>query len=206
MSIVIKKCEFLYSVPQISLMKDGFDEVAFVGRSNAGKSSLINAVCQKDLARTSKTPGRTRHAVVYDVAMQQDGLEIPLSLVDLPGFGFAAMSKTEAKECEALVFSYIKKRHPLRLLVVVLDIRRLPDERETQIIEIAKDRGIGVILVLTKCDKISLAKRKPVIKNLANSLELLPQEMLLHSTHDENYAKELQKAIYLAFSSPRQSS
>src|SRR6201999_2680674 len=90
--------EFIYSAPKLSLMRDLGPEVAFIGRSNAGKSSLINAICDKDLARTSKTPGRTRHAVAYRLAMHDDE-EKSLTLIDLPGFGFALMSKTEAAEC-----------------------------------------------------------------------------------------------------------
>jgi len=198
LSVIIKKCEFLYSVPKISLMQNAFSEVAFVGRSNTGKSSLINAVCQKkDLARTSKTPGRTRHAVVYDVVMEKDHQELPVTLVDLPGFGFAAMSKTEAKECEALIYSYIEKRRQLRLLILLLDIRRSLDDRERQILLKAQERKIPVKLVLTKCDKIALAKQKPAIKRVAQESKLEPKGILLHSTSDENYAKELQDAIFL---------
>jgi len=193
----VKKCEFLYSVPKISLMRDHFDEVAFVGRSNAGKSSLINAICAKrDLARMSKTPGRTRHAVAYDILFEEAGLLKPITFIDLPGFGFAKMSKAEALQCEHLIFSYITNRGPLRLLIVLLDIRRSLDERERRIIDVAQKRGVDVIVVLSKCDKIPLSKRKPQIHQVANEVGLDNTKILLHSTQSDKYAKALQKAIF----------
>src|SRR5262245_10431414 len=104
--------EFLYSAPRVSLMRNLGDEIAFIGRSNAGKSSLINVICENDLARTAKTPGRTRHAVAYRLLLEGDEQK-SIILIDLPGFGFALMSKKEAKECEALIFSYLEKRRQL---------------------------------------------------------------------------------------------
>lgn len=172
------------------------NEVAFIGRSNAGKSSLLNALCEKkDLARTSKTPGRTRHAVVYDVLMALDE-EKSLTLVDLPGFGFASMSKTEAEACEALIFSYIQKRKTVDLIIVLLDIRREPDKREKEIIELAKQRNIPLFLVLTKADKIALSKRKPIVDKIAEELMIKKDAIIVHSTHVKEHAKELQLMIF----------
>lgn len=196
MEIKVLKSEFIYSVPKMSLMRNLQEEVAFVGRSNAGKSSLINAVCnKKDLARTSKTPGRTRHAVFYGVVFSKRQ-EKAFTLVDLPGFGFASMSKAEAKDCETLIFSYLRKRAHLRLIVLLLDIRRSPDEREMQIVEIASSRGIDLLVVLTKCDKIALAARKPAVKKMAEDLMVDKKSIVLHSTHDEKFKHDLQQVIF----------
>lgn len=199
LAIKILKSEFVYSVPTLTQMHRHQNEVAFVGRSNAGKSSLINAICaKKDLARTSKTPGRTRHAVVYDVLFASSLQEKAMTLVDLPGFGFASMSKAEAEACENLIFSYIKKRQQIVMLVLLLDIRREVDERELQIINLAKDRNIDFLLVLTKCDKVALAKRKPIVTKLAKELSLSSSRIFLHSNTDEKYAHALQKVIFEA--------
>jgi GTP-binding protein len=191
--------EFIYSAPKLNLMKDFGAELAFIGRSNAGKSSLINAISQKDLARTSKTPGRTRHAVVYRLTLGDTQTAKTLTLVDLPGFGFALMSKTEAQECETLIFSYLEKRSNLRAIVLLLDIRRDLDEREQRIVALAKARGIEVFLVLTKSDKLPVSKRSPAKKKIAEGLEINVSSIHLHSIHDEKTTRELCKKIFSTF-------
>ncbi len=197
MTLKVLKSEFLYSVPKLSQLKDLNPEVAFIGRSNVGKSSLINAICQKkDLARTSKLPGRTRHAVVYDLQLSDDSKTRSFSVVDLPGFGYAAMSKTEALECEELIFSYLSLREPLGLIFLLLDIRRDPDTRERQIVEIAKKRGIDLVFVLTKSDKVPVSGRKPRAKKLIDELQINPSAVMLHSTYDQKSKEDLQAKIF----------
>lgn len=195
--IKVLKSSFIYSVPSLTMMRALSGEIAMVGRSNVGKSSLINMVChKKDLARTSKLPGRTRHAVVYELVLSQSEKPKNITLVDLPGFGFAAMSKVEAAECEQLIFSYIAERKPLKQLFLLLDIRREADERERQIIALAQERGIKLYLVMTKADKLPLSQRKPALKKLAHDLGLGLESLVLHSTHDEETTKEVQALIY----------
>lgn len=197
MDIKVLKSEFIYSVPNVSLMQDLGVEICFVGRSNVGKSSLINSLCHKrDLARTSKLPGRTRHAVCYEVLYAQEEIKKPAIFVDLPGFGYAAMSKLEAFECEELIFSYLKERSQLGLLVLLLDIRRLPDEREKQIAAIAHARLLPVMVVLTKCDKIVVSKRKMVMDKIAAELSLTRESLVLHSTHDQKFTTDLRAAVF----------
>lgn len=199
-NIKVLKSEFLYSVPKLTMMRDVGSEIAFVGRSNSGKSSLINSVChKKDLARTSKLPGRTRHAVVYELVLADDATKKDITLVDLPGFGFASMSKSEAEECEALIFSYLTARIPLKHIFLLLDIRREPDDREKQIVQIAHKRGIDLFFILTKCDKVPVSGRKPIMKKHIESLKLDPALVFLHSTHDEKFKHELQQVIFEQF-------
>jgi GTP-binding protein len=198
-TVKVLESKFIYSVPKLSLMKELHPEVAFVGRSNVGKSTLINALCnQKNLARSSKTPGRTRHAVVYEMLMSKASREKTISLVDLPGFGFASMSKVEAAECEKLIRSYIEEREPLRQLFVLLDIRREPDEREAQIIRLAQARNIDLLVVLTKSDKISLSARIPTRKRLAAAFGLALESVLLHSTSEHKMTEELLNRLYIS--------
>lgn len=189
--IKVLKSEFIYSVPRLALMRNLTPEIALIGRSNAGKSSLLNAIChKKDLARTSKTPGRTRHAVVYGATFLEGEVEKNLTFVDMPGFGFASMSKTEAAECEALIFNYLEKRQNIARVILILDIRRDLDEREHEIIEIAHNRGIDLLLVLTKCDKVVLSKRKPILNKFKGL------NVVLHSNHDEAFTEKLREILF----------
>lgn len=200
MTIKVLEPQFLYSVPDVKLMKNLGDEVVVIGRSNSGKSSLINAFCQKkDLAKTSKTPGRTRHAVVYKFELFDEPNQKTIHLVDLPGYGYAKMSKTEAQACEKLIKTYLQRRVPLKLVFLLLDIRREPEEREIAFLKTIKERGIEVALILTKCDKISLSQRKPVLKNVAERLNLAPQEIFLHSKEMPKKTDELRKIIKRIF-------
>lgn len=197
MDIKVLKSEFVYSVPTMNLMRDMGAEICFIGRSNVGKSSLINALCQKrDLARTSKLPGRTRHAVFYEVCLADESSKKTCILTDLPGFGYASMSKTEAQECEQLIFSYIRQRQELKLLVLLLDMRRQPDEREKIIISIAKDRLLPIMIVLTKSDKIVMSKQKMVQASLAEDFGLSRDMLTTHSTHDHASTLALRQKLF----------
>lgn len=188
--IKVMKSEFLYSVPNIKIMRPLGPEFALLGRSNVGKSSLINSICQKkDLAKTSKMPGRTRHAVVYRLALSQADVNQDLVLVDLPGFGYANMSKVEAGECEELILSYLQERQELKHVFLLLDIRRKPDERERHIISMAAARALGLTVVLTKADKLPISKLKPTVAKLQKDFGLRTEDFLVHTVFKEE-AKE----------------
>jgi GTP-binding protein len=123
-------------------------EVAFVGRSNAGKSSAINVIChQKALARTSKTPGRTQQLVFFEL----DGER---RLVDLPGYGYAKVSEAIKLEWQAQLARYLERRTSLCGLVVVMDIRHPLVEFDRQMLTWGLRRGLPMLAVLTKADKL----------------------------------------------------
>ena len=146
-------------------------EVAFAGRSNVGKSSLLNAMMQRlALARTSRTPGCTRQINVFEVRCA-DGLA--LRFVDLPGYGWARRSKTEKKEWQGMIEGYLRKRAGLRAVVVLLDVRRGVEEEERQLVEfLAEPRQVSapgplaVVLVATKVDKLGAAGKKPALEKV----------------------------------------
>jgi GTP-binding protein len=146
-------------------------EVAFAGRSNVGKSSLLNAMMQRrGLARTSRTPGCTRQLNVFEVRCADS---LSLRFVDLPGYGWARRSKTERKEWQAMIEGYLQRRAGLRAVVLLVDVRRGVEEEERQLIEFLEQprqvSGSGpleVILVATKVDKVGAAGRKPALEKV----------------------------------------
>jgi GTP-binding protein len=148
-------------------------EVAFAGRSNVGKSSLLNAMMErKGLVRTSNTPGCTRQLNVFEVHCA-DGLA--LNFVDLPGYGWARRSKQERKEWQAMIEGYLKRRAGLRAVVVLVDVRRGVEEEERQLVEFLREPrqvsgggkdGLTVVLVATKIDKVTASARKPALEKV----------------------------------------
>jgi GTP-binding protein len=133
------------------LPPDGGYEVAFAGRSNAGKSSALNAMCQQNaLARVSKTPGRTQQLVFFDIPPTTDRF-----LVDLPGYGYAKVPQDLQAHWQAFLDGYFGSRQALRGLVVVMDIRHPLREYDRQMLGYAVQRGLPAHALLTKADKLS---------------------------------------------------
>ncbi len=157
-----------------------FAEIAFAGRSNVGKSTLLSALSGRNaLARASKDPGRTRALVFFDVRARdgKEGEEVRLQFVDLPGYGYAKISKSEAAAWKPLVEGYLQTRSTLRLVLVLIDIRRgpQPEERElleflTQPAQVERTQPILAKVVATKLDKLSRHERKPALKKLKDDI------------------------------------
>ncbi len=138
------------------LPPDGGFEVAFAGRSNAGKSTALNALCRQNaLARVSKTPGRTQQLVFFDVAAPgNEAINEQRFLVDLPGYGYAKVPKDLQAHWQAFLASYFHDRFALRGLVVVMDIRHPLKEYDRQMLGYAVERGLPAHALLTKADKL----------------------------------------------------
>ena len=149
------KAKFLMSAPDIGHLKqDGGIEVAFAGRSNAGKSSALNSLTrQKSLARTSKTPGRTQMINIFE-------LDEHRRLVDLPGYGFAQVPLAMKKKWQKSLGEYLQKREQLRGLVVLMDIRHPFKDLDQELIHWAVSAELPVLALLTKSDKLKSGKRK----------------------------------------------
>jgi len=148
-----------------------FAEVAFAGRSNVGKSSLINnLVRRKKLVRTSSAPGCTRAVNIFRVRLRTNGDEAHLDLVDLPGYGYAQRSKSERKSWGPLIEGFLRERPGLRGAVVILDLRRGAEDDDLQLLEFLESIGVTPILVATKIDKLPANKRKPAISALQSML------------------------------------
>lgn len=142
-------------------------EIAFAGRSNVGKSSLLNMmVSRKSLARTSRTPGRTRQINFFDISLVGGPTFV---FVDLPGYGYAKVSKTEARDWKVLLEGYLQDRTTLRAVVILVDARRGLEQEELDLIEFLQTRPeLQIILCATKLDKLPLAAQKPRLKELSN--------------------------------------
>jgi GTP-binding protein len=149
------QAKFALSAPDIKhLGPDSGVEVAFAGRSNAGKSSALNTLTrQKNLARTSKTPGRTQMINVFELDEQR-------RLIDLPGYGYAKVPLAMKKKWQRALAEYLQKRESLKGLVVLMDIRHPFKDLDQELIHWAVGAQIPVLALLTKADKLKSGKRK----------------------------------------------
>ncbi len=148
-----------------------FAEVAFAGRSNVGKSSLINSlVGRKKLVRTSSAPGCTRAINIFRARLRTESGEAHLDLVDLPGYGYAQRSKAERRSWGPLIEGFLRERPGLRGAVVILDIRRGAEDDDAQLIEFLESVEVTPIIVATKIDKLPANKRKPALAALGAQL------------------------------------
>jgi GTP-binding protein len=155
-------------------------EIGFAGRSNVGKSSLINTLTGfKGLAKTSATPGRTRLLNWFQIEPPQGG---PLFFVDLPGYGYAKVSKAMRAGFGPLVDAWIEKRDPLRAVVVIIDARRGAEEDELDFVPWLEEKGRRPIVVLTKADKLPKAKRFPAAAAAKRALGLRREPILFSAT------------------------
>ena len=164
-AIHLSKATFTISAPDIRrLPDDGGIEVAFAGRSNAGKSSALNTLTnQRGLARVSKTPGRTQLINIFEVAENK-------RLVDLPGYGFAKVPMEMKKKWQKALGEYLEKRECLQGLVVLMDIRHPLKDLDRDLIEWAAESELPVLALLTKSDKLSQGKASAEVLKVKKAL------------------------------------
>jgi len=168
----IKQAEFTLSSPNVTMCpKDNKPEYAFIGRSNVGKSSLINMLCNnKRLAKTSATPGKT--LLINHFIINREWY-----LVDLPGYGFAKRSKTELKRLEQMINGYILQREQMVCLFVLVDIRLEAQKIDLQFINWLGESSIPFAIVFTKADKLSVGKAKANVEAYKRVLSETWEEM-----------------------------
>ena len=164
-------------------------EVAFAGRSNVGKSSLINTlVNRKRLVKTSSTPGRTRLINFFDINER-------IGFVDLPGYGYAKVPVSVKKTWGPMIETYLSTRRTLKGVVVILDIRRTPGQEELNLLGWLRHYSITAILVLTKTDKLSKNKQAQKHDLIAQVLERDKDEFILFSAKSRRGRDALWQAI-----------
>lgn len=161
----IKQAKFLGSFPRIDLCPASpLPEFAFIGRSNVGKSSLINMLCgRKTLAKTSSTPGKTQAINIFRI---NDDWQ----LADLPGYGFAKLSKTQREQFEHMIKNYLKSRENLFCAFSLIDIRISPQKIDLDMINWMGENGIPFYVVFTKMDKMKKAQLEENVENFKNEL------------------------------------
>jgi len=148
-------CDFVWGTQKTgdALPPGKLPEVAFVGRSNVGKSSLLNALTgRKSLARVSQTPGATRQINFFDLGQK-------MMLADLPGYGFAKVSKTEAAAWQEMIFAYLRGRSVLRRALVLIDARHAIKDSDRQVLGLLNQAAVSTLIVLTKFDAVPAGER-----------------------------------------------
>jgi GTP-binding protein len=180
--IHLSKATFTLSAPDIRrLPEDSGIEVAFAGRSNAGKSSALNTLTnQRGLARVSKTPGRTQLINIFEVAPNR-------RLVDLPGYGFAKVPIEMKKKWQKALGEYLEKRECLKGLVILMDIRHPLKDLDMDLIQWAADSDLPILALLTKCDKLSQGKRSSEVLQVKKTLSSLNADITVQAFSSLKY-------------------
>lgn len=165
-------------------------EIAFAGKSNVGKSSLINCMLnRKSLARTSQNPGKTRTINFYDV-------ENLIYLVDLPGYGYARASKSEVEKWGKMIENYLLKRQELRAIIMLVDIRHEPGANDRMMYDWLKHYGYNIIIVATKSDKLKRSQLQKHTSMLRKAFELSSEDILIpFSSENKSGRDELWNVI-----------
>lgn len=172
--MIVKKAELVaVAVKKNQYPEDNKKEIAFAGRSNVGKSSLLNLlVNRKNLARVSGSPGKTRTINFYEINDE-------FRIVDLPGYGYAKVAKSVTENWGDMIESYLKDRQGLVKVVQLVDIRHAPSAQDVQMYEWLKHYGFDGIVVATKSDKISRNEMMKNIGEIRKTLGLSPEDKII---------------------------
>src|SRR6266516_7302930 len=189
--LVIRNLEFIggMSEKQGWRPESSLPEIAFAGRSNVGKSSLLNVlVRRKSFARVSRTPGRTREINFFRV-------NNAFVLVDLPGYGYARISKEQKAEWKPLIEAFLRRTSQLRGMVLLLDIRREPSDDDRAMLNFLAELEVPTIVALTKTDKLSKLAARERVADISGALSLESDQVIPFSVNSGEGRVELLEAI-----------
>jgi GTP-binding protein len=192
---MVQRASFVASATDVlDMPAPVFAEVAFAGKSNVGKSSLINALLgRKNLARTSSTPGHTRTLNLFRAELAAGTLDV----VDLPGYGYARVAKSERRAWGPMIEAFLQRRSGLCCVVVIVDVRRGLQDDDRQLLEFLAEIDRAALLVATKVDKLPRSKVWPTLQELkrsAGGLRVIGFSAETHEGRDELWRALLQHA------------
>ena len=187
--------EFLKSAPQLQFLPEPtVPEIAFAGRSNVGKSSLLNRLTHRSgLARTSNTPGRTQELNFFDV-----GAPVRLRLVDMPGYGFAKAPKDVARKWRYLINDYLRGRGVLKRALLLVDSRHGLKDVDREVMKMLDEAAVGYAIVLTKADKVKASELAEVERRTADEARRHPAafpEVIVTSSETGLGMEKLREAV-----------
>lgn len=193
--MIIKKAELeTVAVKRSQYPEDNVPEIAFAGRSNVGKSSLLNLLTnRKSLARVSGAPGKTRTINFYRINDE-------FRIVDLPGYGYAKISKSISENWGDMMEEYFQNRQGLKKVVQLVDIRHAPSAQDVQMCEYLRHYGLDGLVVATKADKVSRNEMQKCMKTIRQTLKLGPDDLVIpvsalkRQGHD-NLLAEIEKLL-----------
>jgi len=187
---------FISAAAASQFPREPLPQIAVCGRSNVGKSSLLNVLLQrKHLARTSSTPGKTRLLNFYRITPNPPALR-PFFFVDLPGYGYAKVSQSERESWRRLIEKYFESAAPLVGAIAIIDSRHGPLDSDVELLAWLATRALPVILVATKADKLTNKARAEMKRQIASALAHLPwQEVIFCSAHSGAGSQELWQAV-----------
>jgi GTP-binding protein len=175
----------------------GPPEIAFVGRSNVGKSSMINALSgRKKLVRVSNTPGRTRTLNFFDVDFMHGDQRRTVRLADLPGYGFAKVQKTERATWEKMITTYLETRAELRGVVSIVDAEVGATPEDVRTLGYLRQTERPTLVVATKLDRLAKARRRPQLRSIAETLQVDPAWVLGFSATEKLGLGEVLEAVW----------
>ena len=188
--MIIKKAKFLLSQSEFGAFpQQGMQEIAMAGKSNVGKSSLINSLTRNSkLARTSSAPGKTRLINYYQINDE-------FLLVDLPGYGFARAPKSEQQKWSKMIEGFLTGSQNLKHVFHLVDIRHEPTQEDVMMVEYLRHYDIPFSVIATKADKLSKAQRSRSIPVLCRKLVVQPWEILAYSSEDLTGREQLLEKI-----------
>jgi GTP-binding protein len=196
--LVIRSLEFIGGMASVAGWRpeSSLPEIAFAGRSNVGKSSLLNRLIhRKKMARVSNTPGRTREVNFFRV-------NDAFILVDLPGYGYARVSKEKRAEWRPLIEGFMRSSEQLRGIVLLLDVRHDPTKDDRQMLDFLGEIGVPTIVVLTKIDKLTTKQRGEQIFTISRDLALDAEQVIPFSAVTGEGRDELAEAVESLLAQP----